>query len=61
MKTHQLAALSSALLNKKSIRLGFIYICLECPYRLDQVFTFREDLRYFFDAGSVSGWVTDRF
>ena len=59
METHQIAALSTFFNSKK-----FYSTCWthpdpvsKCSYQnqIDHVFTFRENLRHFSDAGSVSG------
>ena len=54
MDTHHIAALST-LFNKKYYSTCWTHPVSKCSYQIDHVFTFREDLRHFSDAGSVSG------
>ena len=57
IETHQIAALST-FFNKKYY-FSWTHPVSKCSYQIDHVFTFREDMRHFSDAGSVSGQLID--
>ena len=58
METHQIAALST-FFNKKFYSTWTHHPVSKCSYQIDHVSPFRENLRHFSDAGSVSGQLID--
>ena len=57
METHEIAALST-FFNKKYYS-TWTHPVSKCAYQIDHIFTLRENLRHFADAGSVSGQLVD--
>ena len=57
METHQIAALST-FFNKRYYS-TWTHPVSKCAYQIDHIFTLRENLRHFSDAGSVSGQFVD--
>ena len=62
METHQIAALSTFFNKIKKYIFPlrtWTHTDSKCSYQLDHIFTLRENLRHFSDAGSVSGQLID--
>ena len=58
METHQIAALAT-FFNKKYFSITWTHPVSKFSYQIDHIFTLRENLRHFSDAGSVSGQFVD--